>query len=653
MATATLTPHYWLPTTTTVTSQHQQQVDCLCLGTGRFLRTVLVPACVAAGLHPVLVQTRGRNFLSYMQGRRNCCYPVDTVEESGEVSTQQVACFGAFSLGKPADKQAFYDWLCQQQTLALQLIGVGVTEAGLASAQTTVMQDLYELLQKIQQQQQTQPTTDANPICVINMDNVPHNGAILRQHMETLATDNPVMLDFIHHKLVFCDTMVDRITSSRPGSDGLVPRAEPSPAKALVILDHNPQQNLPPVWRTHLPPEYGVVVRTKPPELVVDTALKLRIANGTHTAVAHALALCRHTMTDVLSSSTSSGGALWMQYLDALFETQILASGVRRDDNEVLLPPHSDAAREAYQDWRKRLMHPHFGLSTFFITQNGPRKGGIRLGPTVRDLILVNDGKTTKESPVSVAMAFAFAALLRWLTPVSSEHASSSSSHMTTTDGVFRGWLPEHDTSSSTETVEYADQLRHNLSQGWYEFKCACSVLDQNGRERNLSRWLGQVHPGRQPAMYAPTVRAYLVSSAGGDLADLQERPAFDDLVNAIATLYARMIAGDDLVELLTEMKDNRGVYLQGMATSCSVLVDCANHKDGPLHYRPNPVPDASALMKVVVDGDTLECVVVSEVASAMAVDVHTHLLPPSHGALCLWGIDELLTYVSFDQESY
>eukprot|EP00536_Pseudo-nitzschia_multiseries_P018301 jgi/Psemu1/248653/estExt_Genewise1.C_23640008 len=28
-----------------------------------------------------------------------------------------------------------------------------------------------------------------------------------------------------------------------------------------------------------------------------------------------------------------------------------------------------------------------------------------------------------------------------------------------------------------------------------------------------------------------------------------------------------------------------------------------------------------------------------------MAIDLHTHLLPPTHGALCLWGIDELLTY--------
>ena len=26
-------------------------------------------------------------------------------------------------------------------------------------------------------------------------------------------------------------------------------------------------------------------------------------------------------------------------------------------------------------------------------------------------------------------------------------------------------------------------------------------------------------------------------------------------------------------------------------------------------------------------------------------MDLHTHLFPPSHGALMLWGVDELLTY--------
>jgi len=34
-----------------------------------------------------------------------------------------------------------------------------------------------------------------------------------------------------------------------------------------------------------------------------------------------------------------------------------------------------------------------------------------------------------------------------------------------------------------------------------------------------------------------------------------------------------------------------------------------------------------------------------SEVADVQVIDVHTHLLPASHGKLMLWGIDELLTY--------
>ena len=36
---------------------------------------------------------------------------------------------------------------------------------------------------------------------------------------------------------------------------------------------------------------------------------------------------------------------------------------------------------------------------------------------------------------------------------------------------------------------------------------------------------------------------------------------------------------------------------------------------------------------------------VATAVAETQAIDVHTHLLPPSHGSLMLWGIDALLTY--------
>jgi hypothetical protein len=65
-----------------------------------------------------------------------------------------------------------------------------------------------------------------------------------------------------------------------------------------------------------------------------------------------------------------------------------------------------------------------------------------------------------------------------------------------------------------------------------------------------------------------------------------------------------------------------------------------------PLHYRASTIPSDSALMQLVVPTEAMAAVVVHEVAAAQVVDLHTHLLPPSHGSLCLWGIDELLTYV-------
>jgi hypothetical protein len=78
-----------------------------------------------------------------------------------------------------------------------------------------------------------------------------------------------------------------------------------------------------------------------------------------------------------------------------------------------------------------------------------------------------------------------------------------------------------------------------------------------------------------------------------------------------------------------------------------------------PLHYRPNPIPDHSGIMQLPLMEKTMangtynnhyqhivDDIVVSEVAAATVIDIHTHLLPPTHGPLCLWGIDELLTYV-------
>ena len=49
--------------------------------------------------------------------------------------------------------------------------------------------------------------------------------------------------------------------------------------------------------------------------------------------------------------------------------------------------------------------------------------------------------------------------------------------------------------------------------------------------------------------------------------------------------------------------------------------------------------------MTTLKDPQTLESAVRQAVAETTITDLHTHLFPPSHGDLLLWGVDELLTY--------
>jgi len=358
---------------TSVFPTDKSQINSLCIGSGRFLRAVLVPALIASNLHPAIIQTRGRTFMDYcanrihIQGGKeeddpwSLTYEVDTVQHDGTIQTDEIPCYGAGSLGTPATKSQVLNLLHQISNLAV--IGVGVTEAGLANARTQAMLDLFEILMCIAERFKAGKMSCDNPngkICIVNTDNVSQNGDVLIQFMmelcDDLNTNNDdkinaqTMREFLNERVVFHNSMVDRITSQRPDSNGLIPRAEPTPAKALVIEDlHN---DLPTQLSTskNIEETYGVVVRSKLGRLDADIALKLRVANGTHTAVAHVMALCRMLMTDVLSDGDDGGAVLLMQYLDSFFEHQI-KKGV---EISSLLDATADDAQYVYDDWRRR-----------------------------------------------------------------------------------------------------------------------------------------------------------------------------------------------------------------------------------------------------------------------------------------------------------
>ncbi|KAI2495607.1 hypothetical protein MHU86_18924 [Fragilaria crotonensis] len=537
------------------TDDASAKVNCLCLGTGRFLRNVLVPVLNRAGFYPALIQTRGTSFLNYMcmmqrqQQRQDwdekessssavslsSYYEVDTVFASGDVVTDRVACYGAFSLGNPETRAATWEFIASLEQHVL-IIGVGVTEAGLVSAESGAMKDLMELLRAISKGNQKR----TEKICILDMDNVADNGNVIQSHLQTIAikekdSGDSTMLDFLNNYVVCLNTMVDRITSSRP-DDPNVPRAEPLPAKALVILD--PHNNLPTAFReTKLE---GVVVRSTREQLDADLGLKLRIANGTHTAVAHAMALQGILTTDV--PGTESFRELWIEsYLESLVQDQILAAS-----------PYGDEESTAcWVDWKARLAHPYFGLSSFFITQNGAAKAGIRWSGTIVDLV-------SQHKPITVATVFAYAALIRWLVP---QHHDGN--------GTFVGWLDGAPRLNEfTGGTVYADGMKYNLEEGWYEFKCASESHGQPFSEI----WMGL--PDKDPNAFCESIRDYLLTPSGGNLSAIADTKELDTLARGISLLVVRMVAGDTLRDIMAEIHLRRGVFVNGFSTDCSALVD-------------------------------------------------------------------------------
>ena len=263
---------------------------------------------------------------------------------------------------------------------------------------------------------------------------------------------------------------------------------------------------------------------------------------------------------------------------------------------------------------------------------------------------------STTTKPVTCTTVFALAAILRFLTP------SKQNVGKPPQNGVYRGWLDGFDREkinqlpSQTEqkgtTTTYADGLRYNISEGWYEFKCLCDINITSGVGK-LPQLLAIARKANQPCEYEEVIKAYFMKHDGGKMGALCHDPksmeSFQLLVCSTATLYARMIAGDGMFNLLREMMDKQGVYEQdGFSTNMQLLADSPMNEssdNAPLHFQSTPIPEGSNLLKdknVGCDINVIKRVVFSEVSSVHAIDLHTHLLPPSHGALCLWGIDEL-----------
>ena len=208
------------------------------------------------------------------------------------------------------------------------------------------------------------------PLSVLNTDNLPFNGDAIQNHVRSCdftqaSAASEEFLKWLDRHVVFHNSMVDRITSHRVGCTE-VPRAEPLPYKALVIEDV--QAVLP----SQLGAVPGVIIRTQAGSLNNDIQLKLRVANGLHTAMVYAMALGRQFSTDQCTLTDSP----ILPYLEQLFERDVVHMASEQDLGRATVTP-------VFSEWIGRLQHRHFGLDCFFVCQNATTKLGIRLMPSV------------------------------------------------------------------------------------------------------------------------------------------------------------------------------------------------------------------------------------------------------------------------------
>ncbi|TYZ66927.1 hypothetical protein PybrP1_012239 [[Pythium] brassicae (nom. inval.)] len=520
---------------------------------------------------------------------------------SGRFVTFELQAVG--TLGDAESRAAFL--ALPAQLPALRFVGFAVTDAGVAK-DSQAIRDLAEFLY------QCFESIPGNVLSVINTDNVPNNGdAIKRLVLEARWSGRPAdaaaFERYVSEQVHFHNTMVDRLTTHRPGNP-LVPSTEPWPHKALVIEDVHGVLDA--AALAALP---GVHIRTTRAELAQDHLLKLSVANAVHTAMVYVMALGR-----VRDTKQSAAQPLLREYLDLLFAHDICPSLVARG-------VAAEAAQHAYNEWLARVEQGRVGLDTFWIAQNPMLKYGVRLFSSVR----ANVEHDAAYRP-SVCMAFATAVLLRFLTPVQSDTRRATE---TTADPVFVGEMdpirskqPVYATTETTWT--YGNGMTANLATGKYEFRDGAG-----GRvARLLARASQQVLQASKssshefaPAGGAGEPSAEVAAGVGVAVtAALSTVSGFDLSVDAYASFAADVAA---LYQRLLNGKETAG---GSGGAALDVLQDVLRNQQ---------------TSEYLGSKDELAAFVRSAVAQVEVIDVHTHLFPPSHGKLMLWGINELLTY--------
>ncbi|KAJ0412626.1 hypothetical protein ATCC90586_006993 [Pythium insidiosum] len=478
----------------------------VCIGSGRFLRAVLVPVLQRLDCHVVLLQPRGTAFADACREDSNI-YSIETIQPDGQIVPETIELRAVGSLARDDDKRAFLRLPGRLQ--GLRFVGFGVTDAGLQRGSAAISHLTAFLVE-------CWHAIPDNRLSVLNTDNVPSNGDLIRslvlQAAEQLlrGESNGLFADYLDRNVRFHNTMVDRLTSHAPGNL-LTPRGEPWPSKTIVIEDCDGFLDDVDIASV----ASHVHVRKQRTEFERDHQLKLRLSNATSSALAYVMALAR-----VKTNNEARNLPMVLTFRDRLVRMDLLPALVGDG------VPEADVER-TYAEWASRSSHPCFGLDNLWDAL-------LRFKARLFSTIASSVSRDAHHRP-SIFMAFVLASICRFLTPFTPTECASAGTLVGEMDHV-------KDAASYQGEWEYGGGLRADLCRGTYEFK--------DGADTRVARALGDAYAAvsadsPQDVPLRRVVAAVETAlDAIGSVAAVRERwLAADAFVADVALLFQRLVA--------------------------------------------------------------------------------------------------------------
>ena len=521
------------------TSAEMLEADVIYVGLGRLIRGLvgeMIPQLIESGDYhsAVGLQPAGVDSVDMMRKRGNGTYLIDISSREG-IATRELGGFiGTATFEDEGARSEVMQFMRNLRRNKI-LVPFSITDGAYKKIDGKPQQgmaDIYDLLLNFWAGHRGDPSFLENArISVLPTDNIQHNGSIMQAQVLELAAGNDAFIEWLPAHVSFHDTMVDRITDYRRAraktgyaSDPTVIETEALPPLALVVYD--PDHRMSGAWN-RVP---GVVVTDNKELAELYDAMKLQTANATHTALVYAAAMAgKKSVIEAIQVPEFS------RLLENLFEKdiRILRHQYKRVfdamGKPVTIGQAETAVRDYFLQWRARLDNPYINHNTFWIAQGATGKIKIRFLPTMA-------AKIENGESISEEMAFAIAAVLRFITPYGPEQA------VTRAGRTFEGRV---DTNIDNGPKDFYVPGLYSEGNLFIYRDPSENIVDALAQMRGVLEAGAGLSLGGKMALIRPRFTAEVLAKVGDSSNNLAQ-PRYAATAESILRLYVRMVGGGE-----------------------------------------------------------------------------------------------------------